>query len=176
VNGKGFEGNGGGNGNGGPGPAVLQVPFYVPFSPDGSTLGTSTITAAGNPDAFNEFVGTGLATILWDIKPSVDFQPPGAGTARLSLMHTTLVRLTYTFTPVCSTPFADTDRDGDVDQTDFGTWQGCFTGSAGPMPDPMACFCLDRNQNEVVDSDDLEPFVGCVSGPAVPADKLCAGQ
>ena len=32
--------------------------------------------------------------------------------------------------PGCSDPFADIDNDGDVDQSDFGLMQRCFSGPA----------------------------------------------
>lgn len=86
----------------------------------------------------------------------------------------------------CSDPFADMDRDGDVDQVDFGMWQVCYTRPAPTAPLSPECDCLDREDangdgffNPPVDGDgdvDLDDFLKfqlCASGPAVPASKDC---
>ncbi len=69
---------------------------------------------------------------------------------------------------------ADFDRDGDVDQEDFGHFQRCLTGPAIPITDPD---CLDANLDgdSDVDQDDCAIFQGCMSGANVPADPACAG-
>jgi len=66
----------------------------------------------------------------------------------------------------------DFDRDGDVDQEDFGYFQACF---AGPLafPDP-GCEDADLNGDHHVDQDDFGVFQGCLSGADVPADPECA--
>lgn len=77
--------------------------------------------------------------------------------------------------PCCPEPFADADRDHDVDQSDFALFQECITGPAGGVSLP--CRCFDReNAGEGdgrIDSADLAAFLDCVSGPAVPADPAC---
>jgi hypothetical protein len=82
-------------------------------------------------------------------------------------------KITYDYTVICPQPFADADRDQDVDEDDFGIWQRCYTSLAGPMPDMDICTCLDRNGNDVVDRDDLDAFTKCWSGPAVQAGTAC---
>lgn len=68
---------------------------------------------------------------------------------------------------LCSTPFADADQDGDVDQADFGTFQNCFTGGASGGQLPTACACFDRDGNGDVSSTDLTGFIQCFTGPSV---------
>jgi hypothetical protein len=66
----------------------------------------------------------------------------------------------------------DMNLDGDVDQEDFGRFQGCLTGPANPVTDPN---CLDANlDGDIdVDQDDFIIFQGCISGANVPADPDC---
>ncbi len=66
----------------------------------------------------------------------------------------------------CPTPFADADRDGDVDQPDFGAWQLCLTGPGGGVP--AGCECFDRDSDNNVDADDFLEFGRCWTGPNVP--------
>lgn len=77
-------------------------------------------------------------------------------------------------TPTCHTPFADADRDHDVDQDDFGIWQQCFTGNRGTPQYPetiYSCHCFDRDTvPDGVDFDDLVEFENCRTGPGVPFD------
>lgn len=65
----------------------------------------------------------------------------------------------------------DLDADGDVDSTDFGIMQACFTGSqvnAEPACQP-ASFDTDYD----VDEDDVTIFQGCFSGPNHVAVPTC---
>lgn len=77
---------------------------------------------------------------------------------------------TGSFIPVrCSTPFADVDTDGDVDQDDFAVFQLCYTGESGPLPtEPSYCGCFDRNGDQTINLADYSLFQSCASGPAVP--------
>ncbi|MBP7935310.1 MAG: hypothetical protein KA354_11740 [Phycisphaerae bacterium] len=74
----------------------------------------------------------------------------------------------------CPKPFADGDRDQDVDQVDFGLFQLCYTGAEGGVPEGCACF--DKNTDGAVDAVDLQTFVTCWSGPAVAANPDCAAN
>jgi hypothetical protein len=69
---------------------------------------------------------------------------------------------------------ADMDRDGDVDQADFGLFQACLTGPFSPQDDP-ACQRAKLDGDTDVDIDDSDLFVGCVSGPGASANPNCAG-
>ena len=66
----------------------------------------------------------------------------------------------------------DFDGDGDVDQTDFGMLQKCFSGAGEPQLDP-ACEGALLDGDEDVDQNDFGVFQGCYSGANVLADKTC---
>ena len=72
--------------------------------------------------------------------------------------------------PTCRHP--DFDRDGDVDQADFGHLQACFTES---VVDPIGPGCedTDLDSDTHVDSDDLAVLQGCSSGANVPYAAGC---
>jgi hypothetical protein len=81
----------------------------------------------------------------------------------------------------CPEPFADSDRDGDVDQSDFGVFQACFTGPGGTLSGNV-CTCLDRTDStgegppdNAIDSGDWNRFEACASGAGIPADVNCGG-
>ena len=66
----------------------------------------------------------------------------------------------------CNEPFADIDGDHDVDQVDFGRFQLCLTGNWVAVE--RQCECFDRDDNGVMNDDDLQAFTRCVTGPAIP--------
>lgn len=68
----------------------------------------------------------------------------------------------------------DFDRDGDVDQADFGRFQACMSGPTTPQTDP-ACRWAKLDGDADVDQSDFDVFRQCLSGPDVPADPNCAG-
>lgn len=68
---------------------------------------------------------------------------------------------------------ADFDRDGDVDQMDFGHFQECYSGAFVPQTNPdCADAMLDSTDNDV-DAEDLAFFLRCFSGPGLPQDPNC---
>ncbi len=79
---------------------------------------------------------------------------------------------TFVTTYGCPTPRSDLDRDGDVDQEDFGRFQVCLTGPGIPQNDPV-CWgaCLDEDDD--VDQDDFGVFQACLSGANVPPPPAC---
>jgi predicted amidohydrolase len=58
---------------------------------------------------------------------------------------------------------ADLDDDGDVDQSDFGLFQACITGTGAAYP--VGCEEADMNGDGAVGEQDLAIFVGCIAGP-----------
>jgi len=71
--------------------------------------------------------------------------------------------------PACPLPFADFDSDGDVDQSDFGELQACFTGDAAASVLPQ-CLCFDRDGDGAIDRTDMTSFMECITGPDVAWD------
>jgi len=93
------------------------------------------------------------------------FEPP----YWLALNTDPAVSMVFTSYDTCPIPFADADRDGDVDQMDFGLFQACFTGESSAMPPGQGCSCFDRGGIAgSVDQSDFDEFVNCFSGPAIP--------
>ena len=73
-------------------------------------------------------------------------------------------------TPLPALP--DFDKDNDVDQTDYGYFQRCLTGSGQSQPDP-ACIEARLDADEDVDQDDFGIFQACFSGPIQPLNPNC---
>ena len=67
----------------------------------------------------------------------------------------------------------DFDRDGDVDQEDFGHLQECLTGSGVPQTD-ADCLNAVLDESDDVGPNDLAVFLACLSGAHVQADPSCA--
>jgi hypothetical protein len=66
----------------------------------------------------------------------------------------------------------DFDRDGDVDQVDFGRFQSCYVGPGVEQTQP-ACMEARLDADVDVDLDDFAVFQACMSGPRVAADLRC---
>ena len=67
---------------------------------------------------------------------------------------------------------ADLDDDGDVDQTDFGLFEPCFTGAAVPLA--SGCEDKDFDHDNDVDLSDFGIFQRCYSGENNLANPDCA--
>jgi len=80
--------------------------------------------------------------------------------------------------PCCPYPFADADKDGDVDQVDFAMFQLCYTGSGGSVP--PGCECWDQDNAGTgdghIDAADFTAFNNCWTGPNVPFDPENPGS
>ena len=74
----------------------------------------------------------------------------------------------------CSaTTAGDFNGDGDVDQSDFGFLQDCFSGAGISQPRPQ-CRRARLDADDDVDQDDFGIFQACMSGANNPADPTCA--
>lgn len=69
-------------------------------------------------------------------------------------------------------PRADLDLDGDVDMSDFGKFQACYSGPG--IPAAGSCLGSDLDGDQDIDQHDFEVFQGCMSGASVLADPNCA--
>lgn len=67
----------------------------------------------------------------------------------------------------------DFDRDGDVDQADFGHLQVCLRGTNVLQTDP-SCQDAKLDADSDVDQDDVDVFLRCLSGSRITADPNCA--
>ena len=79
--------------------------------------------------------------------------------------HVVLILLTLAPAALAHAP-ADLDRDGDVDQEDFGHLQVCLTGYQVRLTDP-ACLDTDLDGDGYVSTSDVSIFVLYFNG----ADK-----
>jgi len=83
----------------------------------------------------------------------------------------------YYAAPLIATAVAsvkpDMDHDGDVDQADFGLFQGCYSGAFTPQNDP-ACQQAKMDSDSDVDQEDTAIFMGCITGPEGYAEVNCA--
>jgi hypothetical protein len=68
----------------------------------------------------------------------------------------------------------DLDRDGDVDQEDFGSFQRCLSGMSILQNEPT-CAAARLDTDGDVDGYDMALLLGCLSGPDVPVEPDCAG-
>lgn len=67
----------------------------------------------------------------------------------------------------------DFDLDGDIDQSDYGKFQSCYSGTS--IPAAEGCEVADLDVDEDVDFNDFGIFQGCMSGANIPFDPACAG-
>lgn len=142
--------------------------------PNGANL-DGTVSDDGLPDPPGEVIATwskqsGPGTVTFgDVNATQTTASFGtAGIYVLKLLATDS-QLTgedlVTITVNESTP-ADFDGDGDVDQTDFGIFQACLSGT-GQTPEP-GCEKADLNGDGDVDQPDFAQFYGCLGGPDQP--------
>jgi len=66
----------------------------------------------------------------------------------------------------------DFDRDGDVDQSDFGHLQACLSGAGVPQNN-ATCQDAKLDPDSDVDRSDVAIFRRCLSGAGVLADPIC---
>lgn len=67
----------------------------------------------------------------------------------------------------------DFDRDGDVDQEDFGKLQACL-GISNVSQTAPSCIITDLDNNNWVEAADLTIFQSCLRGPNTPPPSGCA--
>ncbi len=67
----------------------------------------------------------------------------------------------------------DLDRDGDVDQSDYGRFQACVSGYPVPQNDPN-CAAAKLSGNAWVGAGDFFIFRGCMGGTGIAGDPDCA--
>lgn len=154
-------------------------------------LGWTTPDSSAFNGVVIRFSTTAYPTSITDGQPLIELA--GAPNSNMSFIHSGLVNgrtyyysvftymqdagRFYNTTPVSSmaTPAGpgDYDRDGDVDQSDFGKFQLCLSGPYITQND-SACTRMKLDADDDVDQDDLTLWQNCYSGPAVPSNPYCA--
>ncbi|MBI4578632.1 MAG: endonuclease [Planctomycetes bacterium] len=126
----------------------------------------SRVLAVGLPADTTATAGVKTGTITID---NLDLTNQGAGTGSLDGDDT--IQVTVNVIGVnCPVPFADSDRDGDVDQTDFADLQLCYSGEE---PYTAGCACFDRDGSGTIDSADFDAFHACYGGPGLAVPPTC---
>ena len=137
----------------------------------GSTDRSCIATASGYFVDFDDFVlygGTGYSVNGACCLPNADCvndltqSACEEMTGRWQGQSTTCETLTC-----CPYPFADAEKDGDVDQDDFGLFQVCWTDLGGGVP--TGCECFNRVDDNTIDINDFLEFAKCYTGANVPA-------
>jgi hypothetical protein len=65
----------------------------------------------------------------------------------------------------------DTDGDEDVDQTDFGLFQACYTPAGTPIP--PTCTAAELNNDDVINQSDFTLFLQCLCGEGITPPISC---
>jgi len=125
------------------------IRYRTDVYPTGPTDGLLVIDKPGSPNTLENCSHTGLApgTTCYYSAFAYDSIPQYASPAQSSA------------TPLSP---ADLDRDDDVDQTDFGRFQACLSGT-GALP-PEGCEDTDLDGDLDVDGLDVQLFVNCLAG------------
>jgi endonuclease I len=163
-------------------PVTLNKAGGDPTCYEVTVAGNATCSASGPDNAFEGGTGSrvltvglpagitataGLKTGTITIN-NLDLTNQGTGTGSLDGDDVISVVIDV-LNPNCPDPFADSDRDGDVDQTDFATLQLCYSAGAYSAD----CVCFDRDGNGAVDTADFDRFLGCLTAPGRPALASC---
>jgi len=100
----------------------------------------------------------------------------GSYTVSLTVTDNDNLSRTSTLSIDVVTSIGDFDQDRDVDQEDFGHFQGCMTGAGNPQDDPN-CQDARLDLDEDVDLNDFTLFQSCMSGANVPQNNpVCIPQ
>ncbi len=129
--------------------------------PEGPQDGFVVVDRPGTPGTMDTFAHTGLTNGLPYYYAA--FAHDGAGAFAPPA----------TAGPVRPAVRPDFDRDGDVDQWDFGFLQACLTGPYLPPADPQ-CLPADLNDDGGIDAWDVARLLGCLGAPGAAADPGCA--
>lgn len=117
----------------------------------------------------------GSSPVVHTIEYDVDGLPVGTYNATIEVTDPAAANSPYTMTVVVDvwTVRPDLDHDKDVDQSDHGFLQECFTGVAAPTR-PL-CIEADFNRDGYVNQADFAILETCFSGANVMFDKYCDG-
>jgi len=171
---------------------IRETNTYAPIGADGGTAGTIEFVGA------ESIVGQAPQGVLVEARPGQwqtilfkpAFQPVRAMTGdgvltgfyqKGVLEHLALsaVDSPGPFTlyidevqQICRQGMGDFDYDGDVDVTDFGFFQSCFSGAGNALP-RAECAEADFASDGDVSVSDFSVFQICFNGPGRPATENC---
>lgn len=169
---------------------VLSTPALSPSPWIGDNADDDTFTVAnGGDDVLNYTITDSATPDDW-----LSVTPPSGSSAGSANAHTVSYAVsgklagtysaaiivtgnawnsprTISVTLTIRTVKPDLDRDGDVDQQDFGALQVCYT-QGGSQPEGP-CREADFNSDNLVNQADLTIFLDCLSGQGVLADRAC---
>ena len=135
--------------------AGTSIRYSTTVYPTSPTDGSPVVEGAGTAGSAHGYLHTGLiqGTTCYYSAFAHDWVPNYA-----SAVHASALVLAS----------GDMDRDGDVDQEDFGAFQACISGTG--LQRPPGCEDADANTDGDVDQDDFAAFQSCMSGPNVPPE------
>lgn len=143
--------------------ASTMIRYKTDGYPTGPTDGTLLIDKPNTPNSIDNFTHSGLTngTTYYYAAFARDAGTPPVYASAATASGVPFLR-------------ADFDRDGDVDQSDFGHLQACLSGTNVPQFAPECQDAnLDRDFVNDVDSADLNLLLGCFSGPGILAPTDC---
>lgn len=166
--------------------APVAVIGTEPSPPEGFAPLTVDFDASGSYDNDDHGDPPSIVRYEWDFtddgtddesqaSPTTSHAYPlaGAYTCRLRVTDNEGMTDETTVLITVKTVSGDFDGDRDVDQTDFGYFQACYSGSGEPANAGCEEAVLDGDGD--VDQDDFAVFMACLSGAGIPADPNCAG-
>ena len=113
------------------------------------------------------YLHDGSAATLMDVLTTKNPNNQHGQTSQLT--PTELQQLVDYLQQVDNVARCDFEADGDVDMTDFGYLQLCFS-NGGPVP---GCDWADFNGDGSINLSDYTLFQPCLSGPDIPANLSC---
>lgn len=132
-------------------------------------LGGATVATGGDPARWVRVATVELEALADSDAPQVWLRPnPLEPAARYGAgaVPAALIRVESSL-PVFAA--ADFDRDGDIDQSDFGVLQRCFA-----VPSMTSdCAAADLNGDSRINAEDLASFQNCASGSAMRVQPGC---
>lgn len=152
---------------------ILPDDVFTVFNAGGGTLNYTIATDAqwltGSPSSGMSFGEEDACTISY----AVTTLPVGVHRATITVADADAANSPQTLavTVTLCVP-GDFNRDGDVDQEDFGCFQACYTGSGVSQTAPE-CVDARMDADEDVDPDDFVLWQECMSLPDIAADPSC---
>lgn len=165
---------------------VIDHTIWIGSSPANDSISVTNIGAgvlnytvsdnvgwvAASPSAGSSSIASDSFDLLYNLAGLL----PGSHTATVTVSSPQAANspVSITINLTILTARSDFDRDGDVDQMDFGHFQQCLTGPTIAQNQPQ---CLDSrlDDDNDVDQNDFGLFQQCLRGPGIPPPINCDG-